>query len=232
MNPNRLQTPGEEAPVRWTSYLVFLAAVLFFSGIMSTIFGGALRYLDFNTILGSFGRLSTVSEDGAALAADFRGTGGAGVKEGFLMAVSAIPTVMFAMGVVNVVERYDGLRVAQRLLNPLLRPLLGLPGVTGLAMITSMQSSDAGAGMTRELFEQGRINEAERDIFAAFQFTSSSMLTNYFVCSAVFLPVLKEMGIIPLITLAMLFIQKLVAANAVRLWLRIEARKKEGVGRS
>ena len=218
MDAERSDTLNGKGPVRWYSYLAFFSAALFFSGIMSTAFDGALKFLDFNTVLGSFGRIGTFTESGASLSSDYRGSGGTGVKEGFLMAVSTFPTVMFALGVVSVVDRYDGLRAAQRLLTTL------------LAMITGFQSSDAGAGMTRELYERGQISEAERDIFAAFQFTSCGMLTNYFVCSAVFLPVLKDMGIIPLVSLALLFFQKLAAANLVRLWLRREKRNGKGGG--
>lgn len=44
------------------------------------------------------------------------------------------------------------------------------PGITGLAPVTSLQSTDAGSGMTRLLRESGEITEKEKSIFAAFHF--------------------------------------------------------------
>lgn len=34
-------------------------------------------------------------------------------------------------------------------MTPLLRPILGVPGITGLALITDLQSTDAGAALTK-----------------------------------------------------------------------------------
>ena len=55
---------------------------------------------------------------------------------------------------------------------------LGIPGITGLALVTSLQSTDAGSGMTRLLRESGEITEKEKSIFAAFQFSSGASITN------------------------------------------------------
>lgn len=52
---------------------------------------------------------------------------------------------MFALGMIEVLAHYGALRAAQFLMTPLLKPLLGLPGLTGLALITDLQSTDAGA---------------------------------------------------------------------------------------
>ena len=70
-----------------------------------------------------------------------------------MFAFSLVPAVMFALGVVEIIDHLGGLRAAQKLLSPVLRPLMGIPGITGLAMVTSFQSTDAGAGMTRMLKE-------------------------------------------------------------------------------
>jgi len=60
-------------------------------------------------------------------------------------ALTLIPTVMFALGMINVLEHYGALDAARKLLTPLLRPLMNIPGNTGLALIASLQSTDAGA---------------------------------------------------------------------------------------
>ena len=35
-------------------------------------------------------------------------------------------------------------------MTPLLRPLMGIPGICGLALVASLQSTDTGASMTKE----------------------------------------------------------------------------------
>ncbi|MGO0916400.1 hypothetical protein ACTPEM_25205, partial [Clostridioides difficile] len=42
---------------------------------------------------------------------------------------------------------------------PLLKPLLGLPGFAGLTLIASLQSTDAAASMTKELKDDGYIDD-------------------------------------------------------------------------
>lgn len=40
-------------------------------------------------------------------------------------------------------------------MTPILEPLLGVPGVTALANIANLQSTDAAAGMIKELVDNG-----------------------------------------------------------------------------
>ena len=81
----------------------------------------------------------------------FRGKGGSGAIDGFMFALTLVPTVMFALAMITVFEYYGALRAARRLLTPVLRPLLGLPGSATLALIASLQSTDGGAALTRQL---------------------------------------------------------------------------------
>jgi nucleoside recognition membrane protein YjiH len=116
------------------------------------------------------------------------------------------------------------LRAARRLLTPLLRPLLGLPGHTGLALIGSLQSTDVGASLTRNLAEQGEISEDERDVFAMFQFSAGAMLTNFFGSGAVLFALVAADGsvVVPASIgscIAVMFIMKIVGANMMRLCL-------------
>ena len=68
--------------------------------------------------------------------------GRSGAIDGFMFALTLVPTVMFALAMITVFEYYGALRAARRLLTPVLRPLLGLPGSATLALIASLQSTD------------------------------------------------------------------------------------------
>ena len=48
----------EEVKVKWYGYLVLFLGILFFSGLMKDA-PGPLKALDFNNVLGSFGKLGT-----------------------------------------------------------------------------------------------------------------------------------------------------------------------------
>lgn len=152
------------------AYLSLLFAMVFFSGLL----GGKEWYgvFDFTTLNGAFGKvvsgvsLQTDTLDVAQSA--FRGKGGYGAMDGFLFAFGLIPAVMFALGMINVLEHYGALRAARKLLTPLLRPLMGIPGSTGLAMIGSLQSTDVGASLTRVLADEGQITERHGAVSAEF----------------------------------------------------------------
>lgn len=64
-----------------------------------------------------------------------------------MFALTLVPTCMFAPGMINVLEHYGALKAARKLPPPLLKPLMDVPGTTGLVMIGSLQSTDVGAGI-------------------------------------------------------------------------------------
>lgn len=215
-------------PAAWFA-LAF--AAVFFSGLL----GGKEWYgvFDFTTLNGAFGKVvSSASLDNGTLttaSSAFRGKGGSGAMDGFLFALGLIPAVMFALGMINVLEHYGALRAARQLLTPLLRPLLGLPGTTGLAMIGSLQSTDVGASLTRNLSDEGLINETEKDVFAMFQFSAGAMITNFFSSGAILFTLLAVDGTAAVPTsigacIAVMFIMKIVGANILRLILRFTAK--------
>ena len=209
------KSEGNEVKVRWYGYIVLVIAILFFSGVF-TAFEGPLKALDFTNLAGDFGKLGTLEEGAGSLASNFRGTGGAGAKDAWMFAMTLFPTVMFALGVLKVVEYLDGLKAAQKLLTPLLRPLMGLPGISGLTLIASLQSADAGASMLNTLAEEGEITEKEKNIFAAFQFSGGGTLTNYLSsCAALF----AFMTVPILVPLAVVIAFKIVGANLMRIYL-------------
>lgn len=205
----------EQVSVRWYGYIVLILTILFFSGIFSSA-EGPIKALDFTNISGSFGSLGEITEDAGTLASDFRGTGGSGARDAWLFALTLVPAVMLALGVVKVVEHLDGLRAAQKLLTPLLMPLLGIPGICGLTLIASLQSTDAGASMTAELFQDGMIDEKQKTIFASFQFSAGATLTNYLSSCAALFPFLSVPIIIPLVVV---FVFKFFGANLTRIYL-------------
>lgn len=199
---------SKNSGITWVSYAALLFAIIFFSGIFAAR-KGAIAALDFNTIAGNFGVIKEFGKN-------FMGSAGSGARAGFLFALSLIPVTMLAMGVVEIIDQLGGLRAAQKLLTPLLRPLMGLPGAAGLALITSMQSSDAGAGLTRGLRDSEIITEKERVIFAQFQLSGGGLITNYLSSGAVLFAFLTVPSIIPL---ALIFIFKIIGANLTRLYI-------------
>ncbi|BDH45077.1 hypothetical protein TUM12370_11210 [Salmonella enterica subsp. enterica serovar Choleraesuis] len=210
------------------AYLALGFAAVFFSGLL----GGQHWYgiFDFTTLNGAFGRIvSSTSLDGEDIkvaTSTFRGSGGHGAMDGFLFALGLIPAVMFALGMINVLEHYGALKAARRLLTPLLRPLLGLPGSAGLAMIGSLQSTDVGASLTRNLSDEGQISEQEKDVFAMFQFSAGGMITNFFSSGAILFTLMSIDGsaAVPAsigTCIGVIFIMKIFGANLFRLMLTI-----------
>ncbi|WP_284973049.1 nucleoside recognition domain-containing protein [Atlantibacter hermannii] len=214
------------------AYIALAFAAVFFSGLL----GGKAWYgvFDFTTLNGAFGKVvSKVSLNGDELTtatSAFRGVGGHGAMDGFLFALGLIPAVMFALGMINVLEHYGALRAARRLLTPLLRPLLGIPGTAGLALIGSLQSTDVGASLTRNLADEGQISESEKDIFAMFQFSAGAMITNFFSSGAVLFTLVTVDGTTAVpasigACVAVMFIMKIVGANILRLILTFSDKK-------
>lgn len=202
------------------AYLALIFAVVFFSGIFAKT-ASWLGVFDFTVLNGDFGKIA--GDGGKSFT--FRGTGGYGAKDGFLFALNLIPTVMFALAIVAVVEYLGALDAARQLLTPLLKPLLGIPGSAGLALIASLQSTDAGAGMTKLLYDEKEITNEERSIFAAFQFTAGGTITNYFATGAALFALANADGsmaiTVPLIIpFVVIMIFKVVGANLMRFYLK------------
>lgn len=202
--------------VPWTGYVALVFAIVFFSGLLTSQKGWITAF-DFNTIAGIFGTMKEPAK------ATFMGQGGLGARDGFMFALSLVPSVMFALGMVEIIDHLGGLKAAEKLLSPILRPLLGIPGIAGLAMVTSFQSTDAGAGMTRMLRETQCITEKEKTIFAAFQFSGGGTITNYLAIGAALFSFISVPIVLPL---ALIFIMKVVGANIMRIYLSKVAKEE------
>ena len=190
-------------------YVVLVIAIAIFSGLFAKA-GHGLNIFDFDTLNGKFGTMKDAAK------ATFSGQGGSGARDGFLFAFGLAPGVMLALGLIEVVEHYGGLRAAQKLMTPILKPLLGIPGVCGIALVSSLQSTDAGAGMTKALYNDGLITDNERLVFAAFQFTAGGLITNYLASGSALFGFLTVPISLPLAVLALM---KIFGANMMRIYV-------------
>lgn len=252
------ESPSAAAPRKAGigAYIALIFAVIFFSGIsvskpvqdFGTVIAEKLNVepqkvhdvfsvFDFNTLNGKFGKvlLPEKADKPGEHPGNFSGDGGTGARQGFMFALTLMPTTLFAMGIIAVLEYYGALEAMRRLLQRILKPLMGIPGDTGLAMIASFQSTDAGAALTRALYDEGKLTAQERDIFAMFQFSAGAPITNFLSTGTALLGLTAaavaggDAAKVPAsvgICLGVIFIFKFVGANLMRLYLRLTAGKE------
>ena len=202
------ETNQKEYKVTWKGWLSLTILVISLSGVFTNA-EAPWKALDFMVLTGNFGEV--------AKGIIFTGKGGMGAKDGFMFALTLFPTVMFALGCIQVADSMGALRAAEKLFHPILRPLLGIPGVSGLAFVSSFTSTDVGAVMTKELVDDKLMTDNERTIFAAYQFAGSAVIVNTFGTGGPLLPItVLPVGVIILI----IIIAKCMGANLVRLYLK------------
>lgn len=195
--------------VTWKGWVSLLFLILCFSGIFSHS-DTPLRALDLMSFLGQFGHA-----EGAKVS--LRGTGGFGAREGLAFALTMIPVTMVALGFLEVCQSYGALLAASKLFQPILKFLMGIPGICGLAFVSSFTSSDVGAIMTQDLYKEGLINDDERTIFAAYQYAGSGTINNTIAAGAALVPIsLLPVGVIILLIIAV----KILGANILRFYLK------------
>ena len=190
----------------------------------SAVFGekSLLSLLDFRALAGSFGCIET--SEGVRIC-DVVPKGGAGAKAGFLYCLSLVPSIMLTCGILGVLRFWRTDLAAQKLFSPLVRALCGLPGTAALAMMASLQSSDAGALETKELFARGKLTQKQRDVLAMWQFSSSGTLINVFSNGLAVLPFLvTPVGEILLVIIG----AKFLGANLMRLYLQLDKGRAQG----
>ena len=204
-------------PSQWKAgpkaFVALIVAILFFSGLMLKF--PDMKWLsafDFTTLVGKFGSIQATGK------ATFVGSGGVGARGGFLFALSLIPSVMFALGMIEVLEHYGAIKAAQKCLTPFLKPLLGIPGLTGLALITDLQSTDAGAVLTKGLYDDKLITKKDLVIMGAWQYSGAGMIANYFMIGSALFANLTCALLIPF---TLIFIFKFVGAIYVRIMLNL-----------
>ena len=157
------------------AFVALFFAVVYFSGVFYNM-PEAQKWLgafDFTTLIGKFGTIAGSSNN-------FTGAGGVSARSGFLFSLSLIPGVMLAMGLIEVLAHYGALRAAQALMTPILKPVLGVPGYTGLALITDLQSTDGGAALTRALYDEKRITTSNLITICSWQYAGAGCVNNYY----------------------------------------------------
>jgi len=202
----------EEQKVSIGGYIALIFAIVFFSGLLVSVKDATwLTAFDFTTVTGNFGTMKEPAKN------TFMGAGGKGAREGFMFGFYLIPAVMLALGIIEILEQLGAMRAAQKLLSPILRPVMGVPGAAGLALIATLQSTDAGAILTKQMRESGITNEQERIIMTGWQFSATGTISNYFASGSALFAFLTVPIIVPL---ALIFVMKFVGANIIRLALR------------
>ena len=185
-----------------------LCAIIFFGGFAKDLWGGIF---DFGKLTGQFPEWLKTS-------------GGTSAKGGFLFALTLVPSVMLALGFVAIFEHYGALVAASKWLSPILKPLMGIPGVCSISLIASTQSTDAGSSTTKFLRNEGKITHKELLIFSAFQFSAGALLTNFLSSFAPWLQVKDSSGALAPVSIAMclgvILIFKIIGANVMRLYVK------------
>ncbi len=192
-------------PQGWVALIIMLCM---FSGVFGSMKGplSFLRVLDLNVLVGSFGLIGETKMN-------FMGAGGTGARDGFMFALSLAPSVVFAMGLIEVFTEMGVMNAFRKTFTPILRPLLGIPGAAGLAFVNSLNGSDIAAVLTKQLYDNGEITDDERSIFVSFMYPGSAPIGNMIGTQAALLPI----AVLPMGALILLVIFcKLVGANIVR----------------
>ncbi len=208
---NNNHTEDVKLSVGPKAFLALIVAILFFSGVLSNVPGMKwLGAFDFTVLSGKYGTIKTLSKD------TFIGAGGLGARAGFLFALSLTPAVMLALGCIEVLSHYGAIRAAQKLLTPLLKPILDVPGRTGLALITDLQSTDAGAALTKGLYDDNLVTKKELVIISAWQYSGAGLINNYFSIGA---GVFASLTVPLFLPLLIMFVFKFIGAIFVRIVL-------------
>lgn len=202
------ETQKKEKKIGVVGYLALLAAIVFFSGTLVYV-NQWWAFLDFSKIYGKYGAV--------AGKVNYMGIGGDGMRHGFLFAVSLIPGLMLSLGFIEVIDYLGGLRAGEKLFRPLLKPTMGIPSVTSLTLITSLQSSDAAGAMLKELYDRKEMTINELVVTCAWGFASPGTISNCFGAMIGF----HEYIVVPLwVILLVMFFFKGVAANLARVYLK------------
>ncbi len=218
-DPNKTANTGKEIKVGVAGYIALAVAILFFSGYLSS-FKETMTWItafDFSTLTGKFGSMSKPT-------ANFMGIGGVGARQGFTFSMTLVPAIMLALGVLEVFEQLGALRAAQKLLTPLLKPLLGVPGVSALIFVTGLQSTDAASLITKQSVEEGMISNSERLIIVSWLFAACGLMVNYFGSGPALFDKLTTPVVVPLMVI---IVAKFIGSMVIRLLINMNIIKVE-----
>ena len=191
--------------------IALFLGILVFAGVFASVSSaGWLKAFASSTLIGTYGTMKVPDKS------TFMGMGGVSARAGVLFAFSLFPSIMLAVGIVNVLEHYGALSAAQKFMTPLFKPLMDVPGLVGLALITDLQSTDAGAALTKELYDTDLVDKREQTIIAAWQYSGAGMISNYFATGSAIFASLACPILIPLVVI---FVLKFVGAIVCRILL-------------
>ena len=196
-------------------YIALLLFLVIFSGAVQNI--PVLKALDFTNMLGAFG---IIGEGGT----NFVGTGGKGVRDGYLVVLSLVPTLMLSSGIVELVSHFGGFDAAGKLFTPLMRLLFGVPGSMAIPLVASLTSSDVGATTTRSMYDEKRITENERSKMIAFQAPGCGLIANSIIVMGMFTGVV-DLSLTEVVGLCL--VVKIIASNLMRLIIAVEEKKNK-----
>lgn len=209
----------KEAP--WTGYIALFLILASLTGVFRdspTI----LKAIDYQNMLGQFGTLAESNEiAGVSVAGNFQGTGGYGVRDGFLLAFSIAPAIILVYGMINVYEDLQGPKAAEVIFNPILRPLMGLPGAAALPVISALTSGDASIGVARELYLDGILSKNQQLLLTTFIFSAPAILVNLPIFVS---PVESYLTVSVSVILVVIIVMKFVGVNILRFFIRLRKR--------
>lgn len=211
-NTAKKEKPGIAA------YLWFVFIILFFSGA----FRGAnapFSLLDLSTYQGQFGTIVEGASPG------FVGKGGTGLQQQFANILTICGPIMFCMGLLNVAEGYGAMTVCKRLLTPILKPLMGVPGESALVMVANFQSSDTSAAIIKGLLDSNLITPKQQKILLAFAVPGPALLGMYISYGTLLFPYITvSTGLL----LIVVFVAKMITGNIMRLMVSGQKLSKSG----
>lgn len=123
---------NEKTQIKWYSWVALVILILMVSGLFKNA-EGPLKAIDFTNLTGAFGLISEEK--------NFLGANGSGAKDGFLQALNIAPVVIFFCGIMDVCQEFGAMAASSKLFQPILKPLMGIPGSTGLALVGSFSWS-------------------------------------------------------------------------------------------
>lgn len=233
---NKSNKLPEKNGASWKGWLGLAVLIILLSGVFQNS-NTFMKAFDFTNLSGNFGNIITPTVKDGKIVVDnagniattkytYQGINGAGAREGFMVALGLIPLTAFAFGLIEWASNMGAMDAAERAFRYILRPLYGIPGICGIAYVASFTSSDVGAVMTRQLYEEGKITDDERTIFISYQYPATAVIGNTISTQAALLPYIL---ISPGAAILVLWICKTIGANLVRLLITFENRRKKNL---
>lgn len=209
--------------VPFIGYVALTLFVLFVSGIF-THSESFLKAIDFVNILGKWGALGEVKDTAAVtLAPNFTGIGATGIRAGFMIAFTVTPGVILSFGVTELFVQYQGDKAAGKLFGPIFRLLFGLPGETLAAIIASLTSTDAGAGLAKNFHDRNIVNDYQVAVLSTFMYMSPAVLVNLYSLSTPLLPYIPVSLSIPLVIILVFKILGTLVARFILKKVKVKA---------